>query len=398
MTRRSAITPRWSRLGVAGALLICPLVAGQACVFELAEVEQAASGGGASGATGTGGAPADWWDEDFAHRQRLGLAGEAEPVDDAVLPVFLDQTFPYDEVEPGGADLRFVDADGMPIPHEIERWEPAGDSLLWVRVPIVDAGDDDHLWLYWGNPGQPPGDEPSAVWAGYDSVVHMSDPPMGDGTVIDNPGDGQDHEATGLSAANLVEGVLGPAYRFDGTVGQTISATSSTTLGIPAGGQASLEGWFQWDGTTEGTLVVHEGCCLGYFVQLQSDGSIYVRWGVNDCCNGGADYDQGSVGLAAGSETDWHHYVVIFDRAAGTVQLYIDGSPIGDAILIDPGPAFNPQSEYRIGADYGGNGNFGGVLDETRFASFAYEESRITLYARAGRNEVIAYGEPQSLP
>jgi len=41
---------------------------------------------------------------------------------------------------PRGGDLRFTDADGKLIPHEIDTWDEGGTSCVWVKVPTLAAG------------------------------------------------------------------------------------------------------------------------------------------------------------------------------------------------------------------------------------------------------------------
>ena len=48
--------------------------------------------------------------------------------------------FDYADCAAGGADLRFADADGNLIPHEIDTWNTDGVSLIWVSVPVVTNG------------------------------------------------------------------------------------------------------------------------------------------------------------------------------------------------------------------------------------------------------------------
>jgi len=52
---------------------------------------------------------------------------------------------------PTGADMRFSDA-GLTalLNYEVERWSPAGTSLVWVQVPEI-SGTNTHIWAYWGN-------------------------------------------------------------------------------------------------------------------------------------------------------------------------------------------------------------------------------------------------------
>ena len=46
--------------------------------------------------------------------------------------------FTYDGfAEADGSDLRVKDAGGNLLPHEIERWDPSGYSIVWVKLPSI---------------------------------------------------------------------------------------------------------------------------------------------------------------------------------------------------------------------------------------------------------------------
>ena len=65
----------------------------------------------------------------------------------------------------GGGDLRFTDAsEQFVLAHEIENWNPVGESTIWVRVPDFSSSDD-YIWMYVGNP--------KAV-SGFFSALHPS--------------------------------------------------------------------------------------------------------------------------------------------------------------------------------------------------------------------------------
>ena len=49
---------------------------------------------------------------------------------------------------PESADgVRFSAADGMPLPFEVETWNPSGESIVWVRVPELTAATE--LTIAW---------------------------------------------------------------------------------------------------------------------------------------------------------------------------------------------------------------------------------------------------------
>ena len=98
--------------------------------------------------------------------------------------------FDYADVKAGGADLRFADADGNEIPCEIDTWDPAGASHVWVRVPEL-IGASTAITAYWGNPGVAAEaySTNGAVWAnGYVGVWHLQKPNATDSTVYANHG------------------------------------------------------------------------------------------------------------------------------------------------------------------------------------------------------------------
>ena len=71
-----------------------------------------------------------------------------------------------------GADLSFVDANTNAIPHEIDTWNPEGESLVWVKVPSF--AKDTTFMMRWGD------DEAALVtasdtWTGYVMVWHLDD-------------------------------------------------------------------------------------------------------------------------------------------------------------------------------------------------------------------------------
>ncbi|MGN1359558.1 MAG: DUF2341 domain-containing protein [Kiritimatiellia bacterium] len=113
----------------------------------------------------------------FSHKFTLTLpedfAGELEgfPVllrlSSETLPSLTADTFQTED----GRDLLFVDADGNAVPHEVQSWNPAGESLVWVRFPLAKAGAT--LTAYCGNPDWQPELDPTAVWDGFVGVWHM---------------------------------------------------------------------------------------------------------------------------------------------------------------------------------------------------------------------------------
>ena len=84
--------------------------------------------------------------------------------------------FEYARAGQTGRDIQFFSSSGDPIPHDVERWNPHGDSLVWVKVPTANSSttimmcwkrnSDIYLRPYDGG----------EVWRGnYEGVWHMSE-------------------------------------------------------------------------------------------------------------------------------------------------------------------------------------------------------------------------------
>ena len=61
--------------------------------------------------------------------------------------------FDYADCASDGSDIRFADAAGNLIPHEIDTWNAAGESLVWVRLPSVASGATFTMYFGADDPG-----------------------------------------------------------------------------------------------------------------------------------------------------------------------------------------------------------------------------------------------------
>ncbi len=186
-----------------------------------------------SGSSGTGdtaesssttdtGVVRGWWDADWAKRRRIDLAlPEAVSGPLSSVPVLIlldDDRIAFDELRPRGQDLRFVDADDTTVlAHEIERWDPAGGTAVWVEIPEFTAADS--IFMYWGNPDAPAGADPGALWSpGYAAVYHLDDRPEDDAPQIRDSSPSL-RDATvqgGMTNDALVPGFATRGLAFDG--------------------------------------------------------------------------------------------------------------------------------------------------------------------------------------
>ena len=147
--------------------------------------------------------------------------------------------FAYADCAAGGADIRFADAEGRLIPHEIETWDTAGESLLWVGLPIATNGTTFTMYYRSDAPGAPSTDD---VWANYVAVIHG-------GSTIANAVAGGPTTTVGSAAVT--------ASAAAGKVGGGINKSSNSSIGLNVAmpsaklsnnGKFSVSAWFKRDG------------------------------------------------------------------------------------------------------------------------------------------------------
>lgn len=135
----------------------------------------------------------------------------------------------YSATQNFGQDLRFVDADGTVLSHEIESWDASGFSYVWVNVPQVYAGSTtDSFWMYYDHNEVPDGHNSNATWAShFTAVLHMN------ADAIDSSVNGNNGRITNVSRN---DGISGGAGTFNGIDSQVNLGSDSTVDDLFVGG------------------------------------------------------------------------------------------------------------------------------------------------------------------
>jgi biopolymer transport protein ExbB len=293
----------------------------------------------------------------WPHRRRLTFDNTLQTQDLKRFPVLvvLDPAhFDYADAAPDGRDLRFVDADGQtPLPHEIERWDAAGKSQIWVRVPQIDGGSaTDHIWLYHGNPSAQDAQDPPAVWSeGYEAVWHLGQPPATTDSLLDSTG--RYHASPQGSGGMLVPGWIGDALAFDG-----FGYLTATLAQAPV--DLTYEAWFRIDAHNPGWE--HHLVELRY-TQFHVDENLKLEAGT------GNEFDaaetQCKTAVTVGT---WHH--AAFAQSKSGWALFLDGKPEAQGPeIVDPGVEAYIGAIYNTATMYDENARMHGVIDEPRISS-----------------------------
>ena len=75
--------------------------------------------------------------------------------------------FSYADCDP--TQMRFGDENYAPIPFEVDTWNPQGESLVWVKVPLAEGTKINLVY----NGTATVANDPSAVWGDYTGVWHF---------------------------------------------------------------------------------------------------------------------------------------------------------------------------------------------------------------------------------
>lgn len=257
-----------------------------------------------------------------------------EALRDVPILVRLDGTrIDYASAASDGRDLRFTDANGE-LSHEIERWDPQGASIVWVRVPLLAASPArTMLSMHYGNPTAQAvaGD---ATWSSdFVAVFHFA-------------GSARDSTANRI-AMNTVASTT-PV--FPDFLGQALAMAGPPAYAVipdiaSIDAAITYSGWFRSASPSPGEF---EGMIVRP-VEDSSQDSPYL--GFNDDQVFFETYDSGGTNegriLEAVPNNTWIHLALV-ERATSVVA-FANGAP--RATLPTPNGPFRPALPLFLGAD-----------------------------------------------
>jgi hypothetical protein len=275
--------------------------------------------------------------------------------------------FAYGQLaSPAGGDLRFTDSSGTrEIPHEIDEWNPADTSTVWVQVPRL-SGTNDFIWAYWGNATDtalPAYATNGSVWVpqsfenlpGYQVVYHLKEGafPFADSTTV-NP-------ATNGVAPAATNGVVGLGGLFNGSAWLDAGTnnlddafTLSAWVNIPTGTSDIQTIWANQHGGFGAP-----GFALFVNTYQKSDQKIDLASG-----NGAGSGNESTTAAGVLGFGQWHQLQVAINRTNGTGEVYVDGTDVFSTtgVVRD----FTSVNDLNLGRFIDGAFGMHGLLDEAR--------------------------------
>ncbi len=249
----------------------------------------------------------------FAKKSVMTISGYSGSTTLANFPVLVRLSagspsgFAYADVTNG--DIRFADANGNSLPFEIEKWDPSGESHVWVSVPSL-SGQATTITMYYGAiTGKLPPVDSTGVWslAGYQNVHHFSDA----SGYMDIESSANNLTVT-RQGANTVDpaGVLGSSLATGSGGMNGLKVETDSSWMWAAGGTVTFSAWGKCgvDGTSRhlfGTTVAYGEANVSTLTFRANVGGTTV---------------EGAIPSASG----WHLYTVVLDGS--DLSLFINGT------------------------------------------------------------------------
>lgn len=308
----------------------------------------------------------------------------------ATILVKLDATrIEYDDAQEDGSDLRFFGPQlQQAFPIQIERWDPAGASYVWVRInmPVLP----DHIWMYYAQGIGYAQVDPAEVWdPSFEAVWHME---LGPGAVMtDTSANGHDLHPIGLPDGFEVDGLIGTATALPApdpkVAAGPLELLDTAALALTDG--FTLEAWVSPESTSVSGVayVLRKGTSW----ELHALESMFTRPRVVVRTSGGGPYvaDAGAS-LVAGQ---WTYVVATYRADDGTLAIYRDGAFEGTVAADGEDHTVVPTAKaVQLGR------GFEGVVDEVRVSAIARSPEWIRLQHASMSDALLTFGAPEPQP
>ena len=314
--------------------------------------------------------------------------------------------FSYGDCAAGGADIAFVDADGNVLDREIDTWDPNGESLVWVSVPVLTNRAT--FAMTYKDPSavaQPDCQTNGAVWAaaGYVGVWHFGEE---SGTAFDATANAL-HGSVYVPAsqpASLADDCVGANAK----VGKGRYTPAAVYFRLPnfshlnVAGTLTLSGWYRmtetipsnsspmlfmakttWNSTTDGWYV-----CLQW---TSNSNTTKTKLGMNGA---GSDASVATVN----SLSDWVHVTAVFNGAVG--KAYSNGALTGTATFKGTATLTGVAKNMTVAKiPYMFGGNYAGYSDEVRLRHGVNDADWVKAeYDTVSSDAFLSYSQAERLP
>lgn len=341
-------------------------------------------------------ASAAWWNGSWSYCRNITIPSNKVTTtltDFPALLVLNSSRINYANTQNSGQDLRVVNAGcgcgGTDIPHEIEKWNEAGDSPTWVKISSLSSSSDTVHSIYYGNAGASDGQNVTGVWDKNTTLRYdMSDTTTS--TVTDSTS--FDNDGTKASANNPVEiaGMIGDAQDF-----VTSDYITTPNIHLDISNEITYSAWVYPEHFNSADFV---GIMTDRFVSGKIQFVMYHS-GNN---YGGGIYNGGWANcIIAGTDKDtdvWKHITATYNGTA--IVVYKNGA-LAKYCATTRG-LYGVTSAFDIGRRWDNYGStlyyWNGTIDEARVSNAARSADWINQSYLSETDKMITYGSEESAP
>ena len=314
--------------------------------------------------------------------------------------------FSYADCDP--TQMRFGDENYAPIPFEVDTWNPQGESLVWVKVPLAEGTKINLVY----NGTATVANDPSAVWGDYTGVWHFET--LDESVKVTNAqgtypnstaAEGIDGNVSTYSVPGE-PGRFGNCFRVNDSTGQKVGNYNKGGVWVNDAGTASpvdggenftISGWFKhgnfqyyWD------HFFYKRAASGNGGTPNNAFAIEIDSGSGNTANPlprGSSGTGSAVTLSNNLLDTWGYITFAYDGT--TCHVYENGVLRGDVTITkcidnDSPLVFGDNSNVTAG---NGDAAWNGWIDEVRFAKGTKSAAFIAAeYAAMTTDGLLEYG------
>ena len=285
--------------------------------------------------------------------------------------------FGYDNLfdKAAGSDIHFQDESGNELAFDCDTWNPEGESLFWVKMPILRCGAKVFL-LYGVEHAANTAANRVAVWSGQTGVWHLD----GTGHAYNSAAEDVNslrgwNNGTVYADAGVAGGarLLSKSTVQDAKEGHIV-VSKSTALNL--GNTFTVSGWFKYYNKNQNTgydrlfgYKTKWDSSDGWEVTLikGSSGELGIRGGTSASCN--------AVLSSPINDGEWHFLTIAYTGT--TASVYENGVRI-----LEDGNIGTAAGDSSVDFVIGNNGSkdevtFKGTVDEVRYGAGTLSADRI---------------------
>jgi hypothetical protein len=306
-----------------------------------------------------------------------------------ILVRLTEANFDFSKTQNGGKEIRFTSSDGIPLHHEIERWDSVGKyTEIWVKVDTIFGNNSTQsILMFWGSPNAEDISSSQGVFdtiAGFEGVWHLNE--SGNNEIFDataNHFNGTTHYMSGTTPTN---GVIGNARLFDGDSGYiSMPNTANGKLNFSENDTFTLSAWVYVDTFDNVYRTIATKGYQQYFLQLSYFPSGKPLWQFSTY------YQQDNWHMSDYTATARTWVLLTCVKQGSSQYLFCNSELVDNTTAIYPHPEAEINrdtiNDFSIGrfmkeATYPANFGycyFKGMIDEVRVSSIAISADWIKL-------------------